>query len=119
PLGDHRRTHHDAVFAPLREMPIDPEPAGAGLVDEVELPVRRAQRAHDLVERLEVTRDDAVVPDFAVPAPLGDRHVDRFLVDIQPYEHATVPHDLPPRVWCCCEASDTPHHPRCTGTVGL
>src|SRR6266850_5387351 len=101
PLGNHRRTHHDAVLASLRQMPIDPEAARPGLVDEVESSVRRAQRAHDLVERLEVARDDPVVADFSLPLTLSNRDVDRFLVDIQPYEHATVPHDLPPRAWCC------------------
>lgn len=40
-------------------MPIDPEPAGAGLVDQAERPVRRAPRAYDLVQQLEVARDDS------------------------------------------------------------
>jgi hypothetical protein len=99
PLGDHRGTHDDAVFPALGQVPIDPEAARAGFVDEVELPVRRAERAHDLVQRLEIARDDPVVADFSIPLTLSNRDVDRFLVDIQPYEHATVPHDLPPRVW--------------------
>ena len=73
--------------------------------------VGRPQRPHDLVERLEIARDHPIVADFSVAVTLGDRDVDRFLVDIQPYEHATVPHDLPPRV-TSCEASDTPHHSR-------
>ena len=33
---------------------------------------------------------------FAVSPLLGDRKVDRFLVDIHPHEHATFRHDLPP-----------------------
>jgi hypothetical protein len=37
-----------------------------------------------------------VVPDLPLAPP--HRDVDRFLVDIHPYEHATVPHDLPPLV---------------------
>ena len=89
------------MFPAFREVPIDPEATRAGLVDEVELPVGRAQRPYHLVEWLEITRDDAIVADFAAAVTLGDRDVDRFLVDIQPYEHATVPHDLPPRAWCC------------------
>ena len=76
-----------------------PNPQGVGLVHEMQLPVRRAQRPDHLVERLEITRDHAVVADLAAAVPLGNRDIDRFLVDIQPYEHATVPHDLPPRVW--------------------
>jgi hypothetical protein len=60
-----------------------------------------AQRAHDLVERLEIALEHAVVTDFAVAVALGNRDVDRFFVDIQPYEHATVLHDLPPRLWLC------------------
>jgi hypothetical protein len=43
------------------------------------------------------------VADFAVALAVRDRDVDRFLVDIQPYEHATVPHDLPPCVWPCAK----------------
>jgi hypothetical protein len=77
------------------------EAARPGLVDEVELPVRRAQRAHDLAQWLEIARDHAVGADFALPIAIRDRHIDRFFVDIQPYEHATVAHDLPPCVWPC------------------
>ena len=33
---------------------------------------------------------------LAGPPLFGDRHVDRILVDIQPYEHVTFRHDLPP-----------------------
>lgn len=33
--------------------------------------------------------------------PFCNRDVDRFLVDIEPYEHATVAHDLPPCVARC------------------
>jgi hypothetical protein len=40
-------------------------------------------------------------------------------VDIQPYEHATVAHDLPPCVWPCVTPSDAPHNPRCDKEVGL
>src|SRR2546426_4038652 len=55
------------------------------------------------VERLKIARDHPIVADFAVPMALGDRNVNGFFVDIQPYEHATVPHDLPPRVWRCAK----------------
>lgn len=58
----------------------------------------RPQRPDERVERLDIARNHAVVPDLPVPASLSDRHVDPFLVDIQPYEHAAVPHDLPPRL---------------------
>jgi hypothetical protein len=57
----------------------------------MQYPIRRAQRAHHFVERLEIGRDDPVVPDLALAAALGHRHVDRFPVDIQPYQQATVP----------------------------
>jgi hypothetical protein len=96
PFRHHGGAHDHAVFPALGQVPIDAEAAGAGLVDEVELAVRRAERAHDLVERLEIARDHAVVADLAVAGTFRDGHVDRFLMDIQPYEHATVPHDLPP-----------------------
>src|SRR6267378_3163085 len=102
-LRNHRRADHDAVFTAAGEMPIDPEPARAGFVDEMQRPARRAQRPYDLVERLEVARDHAVVADFALAFAIRDRHLNRFLVDIQPYEHATVPHDLPPCVWPCAK----------------
>ena len=101
PLGNHRRTHHDAVLAALRQVPIDAEAARTGLVDKVELPVRCSPRAHDLVEGLEIARDHPLVADLSVAMALGNRDVDRFLVDIQPDEHAPVLHDLPPRVWRC------------------
>src|ERR1700694_336797 len=81
-------------------MPMDAEPARPGFIHKVQVAVRSAQRAHDLVERLEITRDHAIVADFAVAVTLGNRDVNRFLVDIQPDKHATVPHDLPPRVCC-------------------
>jgi len=80
-------------------MPMDPEPARARLVHEMQAPVGRAQRAHDFVERLEIAGDDSIAAHLSVAGALGDRHIDRFLVDIQPYEHATVLHDLPPRLW--------------------
>src|SRR5207248_11654572 len=81
------------------QVPIDAEPARTGLVHELELPVGRAQRTDHLVERLKVTGDHAVMADVAAAVTFGNRDVNRFLVDIEPYEHATVPHDLPPRVW--------------------
>ena len=43
------------------------------------------------VDRL-LDRDHAIVADVAVPMALGNRDINRFFVDIQPYEHATVPH---------------------------
>jgi hypothetical protein len=64
PLRDHRRTHGDAVLAALDQVPIDPEAAGAGFVDEVEVPVRCAQGTHDPIERLKVARDYAVMADL-------------------------------------------------------
>ena len=67
------------------QMAIDPKTARAGFVDKVQTTVGRAERTHQCVERLEVARDDAVVADFTVALVFRDRHVDRFLVDIQPY----------------------------------
>src|SRR6202011_1454150 len=89
PLRNHRGTHHDAVLAAARQMPMDPEPARPRLVHKVQAPVRRAQRAHDLIERLEIALDHAVVTDLAATVAIGNRDVDRFFVNIQPYEHAT------------------------------
>ena len=75
---------------------MDPKPARPGLVDEAEPPVRRLHRAEDFRQRFQVAGNHAVVAYFAVAPLLSQRHVDRFLVDIQPYEHATFCHDLPP-----------------------
>ena len=63
-------------------MPMDLKAAGPGFVDDVQHSVRRAQRAHDFVERREIRGDHPVMPDLALPAALGHRDVDRFLVDI-------------------------------------
>jgi hypothetical protein len=38
----------------------------------VEVPVRRPQRAHELVERIEIARNHAVVADLAVPGLVCD-----------------------------------------------
>src|SRR5579864_9455301 len=110
-LGDHRGTDHHAVFPAFGQVPIDTEAAGAGLVDEVEPSDRCAQGAHDFIERFEIAGDHPVVADLAVPGAFRDGDVDRFFVDIQPYEHATVPHDLPPRVWLFVTPSDASHNP--------
>lgn len=102
PLRNHRRTHHDAILAAVRQMPMDAEPARPRFIHKVQAAARRAQRTHDLVERLEIALDHPVVTDLAAAVALGNRDVDRFFVDIQPDEHATVPHDLPPpRCWVC------------------
>jgi hypothetical protein len=99
-LGNRRGTHHDAVFPAGHQVPLDPEPARPGFIHEMQKPVGRPERAHHLVERLEIAGDHAVVADLSVPLPFSNRDVDRFLVDIQAYEHATVLRDLPPRVSC-------------------
>jgi hypothetical protein len=88
-------------YSALGQVPIDPKPTRAGFVHEVQATVGRAERAPHVVERLEIARDHPVMADLSVTLPVSNRHVDRFLVDIQPYEHATVPHDPPPRVWRC------------------
>ena len=67
--------------------PLDPEPARPGFTHDMQKPVGRPERAHHLVERLEIAGDHAVVADLSVPLPLSNRDVDRFLVDIQAYEH--------------------------------
>ena len=66
--------------------------------------VRRAQRAHDFRERLEVAGDHAVAADLTLSTLLGDRDIDRLFVDIHPHEHATFLHDLPP---LCVALRDT------------
>jgi hypothetical protein len=83
-LRDYRWTHDHAVFAAARQMPMNAEPARARFVYEVQATVGRAERAHHLVERLEIARDDSVVADFSITLPFRNRDVDRFLVDIQP-----------------------------------
>ena len=55
-------------------------------------PIRGAQGAHHLVERFEIARDHPIMAHFAVAVALRDRHVDRFLVDIEAHGHATVLH---------------------------
>jgi hypothetical protein len=60
--------------------------------------------SRDVVERLEIALDHAVVTDLAVTAAVGNRHVDRFFVHVQPYEHATVLHDQLPRCVALCDA---------------
>ena len=64
-LRNHRGTDDDAVFAAAGQVAIDPKPTRAGFVDEMQTSIGRAERAHDLVERLEIARDHAVVADFA------------------------------------------------------
>ena len=101
PLRGHRRTDDDALLAVLGQMSVDAEAARPGFVHEVQRSIRGSQRSYHFVERLEIARDHAVVADFALALAVRDRHVNRFLVDIQPHEHATVLHDRPPRVWRC------------------
>src|SRR5262249_28591468 len=98
-FGHHRRTHDDALMAPLPQVPKNPEATRPCLIHEMQPAVRRVQRAHDFVQRLKVAGNHAVVAHVSVAPTLGDRHVDRFFVDIEPDEHATVSHDLPPRMW--------------------
>ena len=98
-FGHHRRTYDDARLAAVGQIAVDAEAAGARLVHEMQPTIRRPQRAHDLVERFEIARDHPIMAHFAVAVALRDRHVDRFLVDIEAHGHATVLHDLPPRVW--------------------
>jgi hypothetical protein len=43
---------------------------------------------------------------------LGEGHVDRTVVHIQPDKHVTFPHDRPPRVWRCAPFRDAPQNPR-------
>ncbi len=116
PLGNHGRTDDHARLPPCRQMAVNPESTRPGLVHEVQDPVAGPQRAHDLVERLEVAGDDPVVPDLAVAAPFGNRHIDRVFVnvqpDVQPDKHVTFPHDRHPRVWRCAPSRDAPHNPR-------
>jgi hypothetical protein len=67
-------------------------------------PARRAQRAEDLVERFDLAPDRPVVPDLPKPAAPGEGDRDRFYVDIEPDERATVRRDLPPGLWRCAKA---------------
>ena len=45
----------------------------AGFVQDIQRPARRAQRMHDLVERLEVARNHAVGADLALAFAISDR----------------------------------------------
>jgi len=45
---------------------------------------------------MSVDRNHPVVTHLAVSPFLGERDVDRFLVDIHPHEHAPFRHDLTP-----------------------
>ncbi len=99
-----RGTDDHAVFAVAGQIPLEAEPARASLVHEVQPTVGCSQRPHQLAHRLEVAGDAAVVAHLGLPSRLGHRHVDRFLVDIQPHEHATFRHAPPP---LCVALPDT------------
>ena len=86
----------DAVFSLRDEKAVNAKPARTGFIHKSQPSVRRTQRPDDFAHRLQVPRDHAVVPDLAVSPLLCERHVDRFLVDIHPHEHATFRHGLPP-----------------------
>ena len=96
PLRHARGIDDHAVFPLPGEIAVDPKPTWAGLIHEAQPAARRPQRADDLGHRFQIARDHSVVSDLAVPPFLGERHVDRFLVDIHPHEHATFRHGLPP-----------------------
>ncbi len=91
-----RGIHHDAVFSLGGQIPVDPEPARARLVHEAQPPMRRPQRPHQLGDGLHIAADDPIAANLLVTSLLGERDVDRFLVDIHPYEHATFRHGVPP-----------------------
>ncbi len=93
------RSDDDALLALSRQVPVDPTPAGARLMHEAQPPVRATEGLHHLRQRLHVAGNAAVVADLTAAPLLGDRDVDRFLVDIHPHEHATFRHGLPP--WVC------------------
>jgi hypothetical protein len=95
-LGHARGIDYHTILALGRQVPVNPEPAGARLVHEAQPPRWSAQRLDDLRQRLQISRDPAVVPDLALAPLLGERDVDRFLVDIHPHEHATFLQGLPP-----------------------
>ena len=96
PLRHARGIDDDAVFPLGGEIAVDAKPARAGFVHEAQSSVRRPQRPDDLGHRLQVAGDHPVVAHLAVSPLLGERDVDRFLVDIHPHEHATFRHGLPP-----------------------
>jgi len=79
---------------------IDKVPVGAmlwaGLIHEAQSAARRPQHAEHLGDCFQIAGDHPVVSDLAVSPFLGERDVDRFLVDIHPHEHVTFRHGLPP-----------------------
>ncbi len=75
---------------------MDPKPARARFVHEPQPAVRCPQRPDHLGHRLQVAGDHPVVTHLTGSPLLGERDVDRFLVDIHPHEHATFRHGLPP-----------------------
>jgi hypothetical protein len=75
---------------------VEPKPARPGFVHETQPTVRCAQRPDHVGHGLQVAGDHPVAADLAVSPFLGERDIDRFLVDIHPHEHATFRHDLPP-----------------------
>ena len=100
-----QRGNHEKTIAQLKTglafhtVPTMREPANvADLGDETPGGDTRdpTQRLDDLRHRLQVAGDHPVMAHFAVSPLLGERDVDRFVVDIHPQEHATFRHGLPP-----------------------
>lgn len=80
--GDHGRRDDPAGESLLREEPVEPISAGAGLVDEDEVARLRAELANELIDVAVAGTDLAEEEDVAaVIGAVGDG--DRFLVDIE------------------------------------
>jgi hypothetical protein len=80
---------------------VDLEAARAGFVNEPQLAILAPQPTDQLRHRLEIAADRTEVPHLARSAFLGDRHVDRILVDIETYVGVSLFHGLPPSAWLC------------------
>ena len=96
PFRHARGIDDDAVLPLSSEIAVDPEPTRAGFVHEAQPARPRPQRPDECGHGRQVTGDHPVVAHLAVSPLLGERDVDRFLVDIHPYKHATFRHGLPP-----------------------
>ena len=106
----HARGIDDDAILPLAgEKAVDAEAARARFVHDTPSSIRCAQRSDDLGHCLQVAGNHPVAAYLAVSPLLGERDVDRFLVDIHPHEHATFRHGLPSVV---CGSARHPHRRR-------
>ena len=93
---DEARRDHDAVVAPVAEVPVRPIATGAGLISEAQRPASPAEPGRQLVQGRRFVGDLADEPHLAVAARLGHADGDRRLVHVQPDEGGTLSHGPSP-----------------------